>query len=117
MRKYGKDGRLDCVICNRCGKNLAVKHGIVREGVFTSDHRWDFFSEKDGEIHHFDLCEDCYDEMTAEFRIPVDVEDVFIDVEAHRIQLNGKARVNRVTAEQILKDILEGTTKPSVVRK
>ena len=29
----------------------------------------------DGEVHHFDLCEDCYDEMTAEFRIPVDVED------------------------------------------
>ena len=55
MRKYGKDGRLDCVICNRCGKKLAVKHGIVREGVFTSDHRWDFFSEKDGEIHLFDL--------------------------------------------------------------
>ena len=49
--------------------------------------------------------------------LPVDVEEVFIDVEAHRIQLNGKARVNRVTAEQILKDILEGTTKPSVVRK
>ena len=68
MRKYGKDGRLDCVICNRCGKKLAVKNGIVREGVFTSDHRWDFFSEKDGEIHHFDLCEDCYNEVTAEFR-------------------------------------------------
>ena len=49
--------------------------------------------------------------------LPVDIEDVFIDVEAHRIQLNGKARVNRVTAEQVLKDILEGTTKPSVVKK
>ena len=48
--------------------------------------------------------------------LPVDIEDVFIDVEAHRIQLNGKARVNRVTAEQVLKDILEGTTKPSVVK-
>ena len=32
-------------------------------------------SEKDGEIHHFDLCEDCYNEVTAEFRVPVDVED------------------------------------------
>ena len=30
---------------------------------------------KDGEIHHFDLCEDCYNEVTAEFRVPVDVED------------------------------------------
>ena len=75
MRKYGKDGRLENVICNRCGKKLAVKHGIVREGVFTSDHTWDFFSEKDGEVHHFDLCEECYDEVTAEFRVQVDVED------------------------------------------
>lgn len=30
---------------------------------------------KDGEVHHFDLCEECYDEVTAEFRVPVDVED------------------------------------------
>ena len=57
MRKYGKDGRLESVICNRCGRKLAVRNGIVREGVFSSDHAWDFFSEKDGEVHHFDLCE------------------------------------------------------------
>ena len=47
MRKYGKDGRLESVICNRCGRKLAVRNGIVREGVFSSDHAWDFFSEKD----------------------------------------------------------------------
>ena len=74
MRKYGKDGRLESVICNRCGKKLAVKHGIVREGVFTSDHTWDFFSEKDGEIHHLDLCENCYDEIISGFRITVEKE-------------------------------------------
>ena len=68
MRKYGKDGRLESVICNRCGRKLAVRNGIVREGVFSSDHAWDFFSEKDGEVHHFDLCEECYDEVTGEFR-------------------------------------------------
>lgn len=65
MRKYGKDGRLESVICNRCGRKLAVRNGIVREGVFSSDHAWDFFSEKDGEVHHFDLCEECYDEVTG----------------------------------------------------
>lgn len=49
--------------------------------------------------------------------LPEDVEDVFLDVEAHRIRLNAKARVNHVTAENILKDILDVTPKPSVVKK
>ena len=75
MRKYGKDGRLESMICNRCGRKLAVRNGIVREGVFSSDHAWDFFSEKDGEVHHFDLCEECYDEVTGEFRVAVEVEE------------------------------------------
>ena len=75
MRKYGKDGRLESMICNRCGRKLAVRNGIMREGVFSSDHAWDFFSEKDGEVHHFDLCEECYDEVTGEFRVAVEVEE------------------------------------------
>ena len=49
--------------------------------------------------------------------LPEDVEDVFPDVETHRIRMNAKARVNHVTAENVLKDILDGTQKPSVVRK
>ena len=28
------------------------------------------FSKKDGQIHSFDLCEECYDKMIARFRIP-----------------------------------------------
>ena len=65
MRKYGKTGKLETVICNMCGKKIVVKDGIVR----------DYFSEKDGEVHHFDLCESCYDELVGGFRIPVDVEE------------------------------------------
>lgn len=75
MRKYKSGGQLDTVICNCCGKKLAVEKGILREGAIMVDHIWDFFSEKDGEIHHFDLCEECYDEMTRQFRIPVDIEE------------------------------------------
>lgn len=62
MRKYGKTGKLETVICNMCGKKIVVKDGIVREGAAAFDHAWDYFSEKDGEVHHFDLCESCYDE-------------------------------------------------------
>lgn len=75
MRKYKSGGQLEAVVCNRCGKKLVVKDGIVREGMISIDHNWDFFSEKDGESHHMDLCETCYDEIVEEFRIGVDIEE------------------------------------------
>lgn len=75
MRKYNRNGQLDTVICNCCGKKLIVDQGILREGCICIDHAWDFFSEKDGEIHHFDLCESCYDELTNQFKIAVDVDE------------------------------------------
>lgn len=75
MRKYTKNGQLETVMCNCCGKKMAVKDGIVREGAVMVDHTWDFFSEKDGEVHHFDLCEACYDDFINQFRIEVDVEE------------------------------------------
>lgn len=75
MRKYTRGGRLEAVICNCCKKKLIVADGIVREGVFSIGYAWDYFSEKDGEVHRFDLCESCYDAMREELAIPVDVED------------------------------------------
>ncbi len=75
MRKYKSDGQLESVVCNCCAKRLVVKGGIVREGVMAVNHAWDFFSEKDGEIHHFDLCETCYDELIQGFRVDVDIEE------------------------------------------
>lgn len=75
MRKYKGGGQLESVICNCCGKKMIVEGGIVREGVISIDHVWDYFSEKDGEIHHMDLCEECYDEITDQFHISVAVEE------------------------------------------
>ena len=75
MRRYKGGNQLESVVCNCCGKKLVVKDGIIREGVLTINHAWDFFSEKDGEMHHMDLCEECYDEIISGFRIPVDVEE------------------------------------------
>lgn len=57
------------VFCNKCGKE------IVNAGVFRVDYRWGYFSNKDNEVHHFDLCEECYDEMIATFQIPVEIEN------------------------------------------
>ena len=75
MRKYKNGGQLETVVCNCCGKKIIVSEGIAREGVISINHAWDFFSEKDGEIHHFDLCETCYDSLISEFKISVEVEE------------------------------------------
>lgn len=48
MRKIGPDGQLERMICNACGKKLAVRQGIVLEGAISIDHTWDYFSEKTG---------------------------------------------------------------------
>ena len=47
----------------------------MNAGVFQADFRWGYFSNKDNEVHHFDLCEECYDEMIAAFRTPVEIEN------------------------------------------
>ncbi len=75
MRKYKENGQLETLCCNMCGKKMAVKDGILREGAASFDLSWGYFSEKDGEVHHFDLCEECYDRLIAEFPIPVDREE------------------------------------------
>ena len=48
MKRYNKNGQLETIMCNCCGKKLVVQHGIIREGCISIDHAWDYFSEKDG---------------------------------------------------------------------
>ena len=66
--------------CNRCGKEIRREEGApAGEGLHVEKH-WGYFSEKDGEIHTFDLCEKCYDQLTGEFMMPPEVQEetVFI---------------------------------------
>lgn len=49
--------------------------------------------------------------------IPEDVAEVFLDVAAHRVLRGAKARASRLSAEQILQDILDQVRKPTAVRK
>ena len=77
MRKYKDKSRneLSKVCCNKCGKKLKVKDGIIIEGNFSIEYDWGFFSNKDCERHIIDLCEKCYDEFIKEFKLPVDIEN------------------------------------------
>ncbi len=74
MRRYGdgQERELISVVCNKCGRELKVEKGYLREFCFAGDALFGYFSRKDGTAHHFDLCEDCYDEMTVQFALPVE---------------------------------------------
>jgi len=45
------------------------------------------------------------------------VADIFYDVAIHRIRLNAKARINHVTAEGLIEQIINETERPTVRRK
>ncbi len=69
MHKYGK------VICNQCKKELKGDESFIKEGCFTVDYTFGYFSNKDGTRHRFDLCEACYDKIIGQFAIPVEEDE------------------------------------------
>lgn len=75
MRNYSDQRELVSVICNKCKKELRVENGILKEGCFSGNVQFGYFSSKDGKKHSFDLCEECYDKMIREFAIPVEEEE------------------------------------------
>lgn len=76
MRQYKiqKTKEVEKIICNRCGKEIIVKHEMAEQEVLSVEKRWGYFSEKDNEVHRFDLCESCYDEIVGTFQIPIEIE-------------------------------------------
>ena len=77
MRQYQlkETKEINKIICNQCGKEINVVDGTPREGVFSVDYTWGYFSDKDGEKHSFDLCESCYDKLLSSFQLPADIEE------------------------------------------
>lgn len=78
MRQYTifeeQEKKVTRIICNKCKREIEVVNGIPREDVFSAEKRWGYFSQKDNEIHRFDLGESCYDEWVKSFGIPVEIE-------------------------------------------
>ena len=69
MREYKlamqEEKVLSKVICNGCGKEIPMETA----DHFHGEKTWGYFSEKDGRQDSFDLCEACYDKMTAAFAV------------------------------------------------
>ena len=79
MREYKEKevqkSQLTRVLCNQCGRELMVSDGILKEGCFGVNYAFDYFSNKDGYIYNFDLCEECFDKWVKGFRRPVQVTE------------------------------------------
>ena len=61
------------ICCNSCGKEFKVENGILKEDAFEATKEWGYFSSRDMEVHHFNLCEECYDKLISAFVIPIEV--------------------------------------------
>lgn len=59
------------IICNCCKKIIAEGNAISTTDYLHVEKEWGYFSEKDGQIQEFDLCETCYDAWIKAFQIPV----------------------------------------------
>lgn len=74
MKKY-QNQMLTGVICNQCGREMTVEDGILKEGCFSADTVFGYFSGRDGENHKWDLCEECYNTLIQSFRIPATIQE------------------------------------------
>ena len=77
MRQYQlkETKEITKIICNRCGKETKVVSGIPKREMLHVEHTWGYFSGKDGESCSFDLCEECYDRITASFAVPPKISE------------------------------------------
>lgn len=78
MRQYRmremKEKETVKIICNMCGKEIEIANGIAKEDVLSVEKRWGYPSDKDNEVHRFDLCEECYDNWIRSFVVAVEKE-------------------------------------------
>ena len=69
MRIFDKEQKLIKIICNQCGTSEDVDGGLMKKEFVSVEKEWGYFSDKDTQIHRFDLCEACYDGLWQDFAI------------------------------------------------
>lgn len=74
MKQYSNQ-ILTKVVCNQCKREMLVENGMLKESCFSARHTFGYFSQMDGEIHEWDLCEDCYQKLIASFEIPITIQE------------------------------------------
>ena len=60
------------IYCNKCGNLICLEETVEKVDYIKIEKNWGYFSNKDNEVHEFDLCETCYDQWIASFAIPIE---------------------------------------------
>lgn len=59
------------IYCNMCGRKIEQGQNIPAEDFVSVKKNWGYFSNNDGMVHEFELCEECYFALIRQFQIPV----------------------------------------------
>ena len=63
------------IVCSCCGRRIPSYPDADARDYLEITKNWGYFSRKDGEIHHFYICEDCYDAWLKTFAGKVEVTE------------------------------------------
>ena len=80
-----QEEQVDEILCNCCGKPikknvLGIEHKFIElDDTLHVEQAWGYFSNHDGDIHRFDICQDCYDKSIKTFKIPIEIEEYNIE--------------------------------------
>ena len=58
------------IYCNKCGNAICLEEAVEKADYVRIEKNWGYFSNKDGICQNVNICEDCYDQMIAGFKIP-----------------------------------------------
>ena len=75
MAHLVKERKKVALACNVCGRTLCMEKGVLKEDAVQVTKEWGFFSNRDLEIHKFTMCENCYDQIISNFKIPIEISD------------------------------------------
>lgn len=78
------------IYCNCCGRVINI-NGKKQEDYLQVRKVWSYFSSKDLTGQAFNLCEECYDKLIANFKVPVEefpIDDIPTYTEEQIEQLN-----------------------------
>lgn len=62
-------------VCSCCGRRIPVYPSLEAQDYLEITKQWGYFSQKDGETHHFYICESCYDAWIASFAGKVEISE------------------------------------------
>lgn len=63
------------LVCNKCKKNIKKNLHNYYDDFLKIEKRWGYHSSFDNEVHYFNLCENCYNELINSFLIPITKEN------------------------------------------